>query len=128
MLIGVIAQDVALGIDVACLGRPQGQRADGVGEARALDGVAFGFKFLRGGVVCREEHLERRAILDLGIELAGGTESRDQFVPGVLLEVSGNGLDRRGEVGSDSNLDFVCLSAAEGEHGEQARQASGGKT
>ncbi|MNF68545.1 hypothetical protein D3C84_504050 [compost metagenome] len=109
VLVFVLFQHIALGIDVAFLGRPQRQRTDRVGEARTLDGVAFGFKFFRGAVVCREEHFERRAVFDLGVELAGGAKGGDQFMPGVFFEISGDGLDGRGEVGGDSHLDFVRL-------------------
>ena len=104
------------------------QGANGVGEARTLDRVAFGFKFLRRGVVCREEHFERRAILDLGVELAGCTISRDQFVPGVFFEIGSDGLDRRSEVGGDGDLDFVRLGGAESEDCDQAGEAGRGKT
>ena len=90
--------------------------------------VAFGFEFLRGGVVGREEHFERRAVLDLGVELAGCAEGGDQFVPGVFLEIGRDGLDRRREVGRDGDLDFVRLGRTEGEHSDQACKAGGGKT
>jgi hypothetical protein len=49
-------------------------------------------------------------------------------VTGVFFEVRRDGLDRRGEVGSDRHLDFIGLGAAEGEHRDKAGQASRGET
>ncbi|MNF64035.1 hypothetical protein D3C84_457570 [compost metagenome] len=128
VLVLVAGQHVALGVDVTVLGRPQRQGADGVGKARAFDDIAFLLEFLWGAVVCREEHFERRTVLDLGVELPRGAIGGDQFVPGVFFEVGGNGLDRRGEVGGDGDLDFVGLGRVQGEHGEQGGQANRGKT
>ncbi len=128
MLVLVVLEHLALGVDVAVLGRPQGQGADGVGEARALDDVAFAFELLRGAVVGREEDFKRRAVLDLGIELPGSAVGGHQFVPGVFLEVGGNRLDRCGEVGGHRDLNFIGLGRTQGEDSEQGGEASRGKT
>ncbi|MCY1448130.1 hypothetical protein D9M71_647820 [compost metagenome] len=119
MLVLSVLQHLALGVHIAVLRRPEDQRADGVGEARAWHGVAFLLQLGRGGVVGGEEDLERRAVLDLGIELAGGAVGGDQLVAGVLLETLGDGLDRRGEVGGDRHLDLRSRCAAQGEQGEE---------
>ncbi len=68
--------------------------------------------FCRGGVVGAKEYFERRAVLDLGVELPGGAVGSDQLVAGVFLEIGGNRLDRRGEVGGDGHLDFIGLGRA----------------
>ena len=119
----VLLEHIALGIDITFLRRPQRQGADRVGKARTLDGIAFGFEFLRGGVVGAEEHFERRAVLDLGIELPGGTVGGDQLVTGVLLEIGGNRLDRCGEVGGDGHLDFIGVDRSGGDKRNDGRQA-----
>jgi len=128
VLVFIFLQHFAFAIDVTFFRRPQRQSADGVGEARALDGIAFFFQFFRSGVVRREEHFERRAVLDLGVELAGGSVGGDQFVPGVFFEVGSNGLDRRGEVGGNRHLHLIGVSGAKGKYRQQRSQASGGKT
>ncbi|MCY1529649.1 hypothetical protein D9M68_648080 [compost metagenome] len=125
MLVLAALQHVTLGVHVAFLCRPEHQGADGVGEARTGNGVAFLLQLGRGGVVGREEDLEGSAVLDLGIELAGGAIGGDQLVAGVLLEILGDGLDRRGEVGGDSHLDFRGRCAAQGEQGEERGGGAG---
>ena len=115
-------QHLTLGVDVAGLGRPECQGADGIGEARAGHDLAFLLQFRRSAVVGGEENLERRAVLDLRIELAGGAVGGDQPVPGVFLEFLGDGLDRRGEVGRDGDLHLVGAGGqgyGAGEEGEQ---------
>ncbi|MNZ37941.1 hypothetical protein D3C78_554020 [compost metagenome] len=121
----VFLQHIALAIDIVILGRPQRQGADGVGEARALDRVAFFFEFFRRAVIGGEEHLERRAVLDLRIELAGSAIGGNQRVAGVFLEVLGNRLDRCGEVGGNSHLYLIGPGAVQGHEGGQGGQ---GKT
>jgi hypothetical protein len=71
VLVLVGFQHVTLCIDITFFCRPQRQGADGVGEARPFDGFAFLLKLCRGRVVSSEKNLERCAILDLGVELAG---------------------------------------------------------
>jgi len=83
---------------------------------------------LRGAVVGGEEDFERRAILDLGIELPGCAVGGHQLVPGVFLEVGGNRLDRRGEVGGHGHLDFSGLGRTQGEDGKQGGKARRDKT
>ncbi|WP_337194469.1 hypothetical protein [Pseudomonas syringae] len=44
-------------------------------------------------------------------------------MPGIFLEIGGNGLDRRGEVGRNRNLHFICVGVGSAGHG----QRQGGK-
>ncbi len=131
ILIGL--EHLALAVDITILGRPQRQCSDRVGEARTLDGVAFLLEFCRRGVVSREEYLERRAILDLRIDLTGSAKRGDELVAGVLLEVSGYRLDRRGEIGRHGDLHFVgrrmgCSRGGKGQHGELENGAQRGRS
>jgi hypothetical protein len=64
-------QHLALLAHAIGLGAPQHQLADGISEALALDGQAFGFELGGRLVIGRQQHLERRALLDLRVELAG---------------------------------------------------------
>jgi hypothetical protein len=48
-------EDVAPGVDQGRAGRPEDQRADGVGEATASNALAFLFKLGRGFVVGRKQ-------------------------------------------------------------------------
>ncbi len=118
----VLLQHFAVGVDIAGRGRPQGQGADGVGEARARNNGLFLLELGRGAVVGSQEYLERRPVLDLRVELAGGAIGGDQLVAGVFFEVLGNGLDRRCEVRCDRDLDFIGPGIVEG---EQAGQGGG---
>ena len=104
-----LLQDFALIIDEAFLGAPQHQRTDGVGEAAAGDGLPFPFQLDRGRVVGGEEDVERCALSNLGIELAGGAERERGLVARVLLERHGDVLRRRGEIGGDRDLDFTGM-------------------
>ena len=94
----------ALVIDDAGLGRPQHQLARGVGKARAGHGVAFLLQLQRALVVGRQEHVEGRAVLDLGVERAGGAEGQLGLVPGGLGQHLGQCLGRCGEVGGHGDL------------------------
>ncbi|MNH28625.1 hypothetical protein D3C79_888070 [compost metagenome] len=125
MLVRVLLQHFTLGVHVTFLRRPQGQGADGVGEARTGDDFFFLLKLGWGAVVGGEEHFERCTVLDLRIELPGGAIGGDQLVTGVFLEVLGNGLDRCGEVGGNSHLYLIGPGAVQGHEGGQGGQ---GKT
>jgi hypothetical protein len=107
------------GVDQIRIGRPQDQLADGVSEARAGDGVALLRQSSGRLVVSREQDLEGRAVGDLGVELAGRAKGRRGFVPRILLELDSDLLHRRGEVGGDSNVDFVGAGADGGEQGNK---------
>ena len=121
----VFLQDVAVRIDVAVFRRPERERADRIREAAAGHGHALGFELGGGGVVGGEEHFERRAVLDLCVELAGRPERSDDLVARVLLEVRRDHLHRRREVGGHRDLHLVCLGGAEGECGDQACEEAG---
>jgi hypothetical protein len=113
------SQHLAAGVDQIGIRRPQDQLADGVGEARTGDGVALLLQSSRHLVVSREQDFEGRAVRDLGVELAGSAKSRRSLVAGVLLKLDSDLLHRRGEVGGDSDLDFVGAGADGGEQGDK---------
>ena len=87
--------------------RPEHQFADGVGETTAGHGGALLFQPGRRFVVGGQQHVERRAVLDLGVERAGGAERQHRLVAGGFLEVRGDDLHGRGEVGGDGDLDLA---------------------
>ncbi|MPM71451.1 hypothetical protein SDC9_118416 [bioreactor metagenome] len=114
-----VFQNRPLGIDEIGFGRPQHQLADGVSETAAGDGMPFFLQFGRGCVVSGEEDFERRAVDDLGVELACGAEGEDGLVAGVLLEIGGNLLHRRREIGGNRNLHFGGADTRCGEQGDK---------
>ncbi|MNH27370.1 hypothetical protein D3C79_874770 [compost metagenome] len=124
MLVGVLFQHFTLGVHVTFLRRPEGQGADGVGETRTGYDFVFLLELGWGAVIGGEEHFERRTVLDLCVELPGGTVGCNQLVAGVFLEVLGDGLDRCCEVRCDRDLDFVGPGSVEA---DQAGQCSGGQ-
>ena len=86
--------------------------------------MAFGFQLGRGVVVGRQQHLERRAVADLGVELAGGASGDDGLVAGVALELGGQLFHRAGEVGGDRDLHLVGVRRShDSQYGEQAGKA-----
>ena len=108
-------QHLALVVNKAGLGRPQHQFADGVGEASGTD--AFLHQLFRRGVVSGEQDLKRCAVLDLCVELAGGTKGKLCLVAGFLFEVSSDFLHRRGEVGGDGDDHFVGAGQTRSQQG-----------
>ena len=70
----LVAQHLAFAIDPAIDRRPQDKTAGGVGEAAAATPQALLFQAGRGFVIGRQEHVERRAIGNLRVELAGAAE------------------------------------------------------
>ena len=113
-------QHIALAINETGLRRPQHQCADGVGESAGGVGIAFHCEFGRRFVIGGEQHLERRTVFDLGVELAGGAECRFGDMAGVLGEFGGDRFHRRGEVGGDGDADFGGVSGnteQQGKHG-----------
>jgi hypothetical protein len=102
--------------------RPEREAAGGIGEAAAGDGDAFLRQLRRGFVVGREQHLEGRAVPDLGVELAGAAEGQLRPVSALLLEFGGEKLRRRGEIGGDGDLDVAGAGGAGGE--QQGNQKS----
>ena len=99
------------GADQVRVGAVQGDFADGVGKARAGDGqpVAFSpfWTFLIGG----EIEVERRAVQDLRVKLAGGGENKHRPVAGPPLEAGGDFLRRPGEIGGDCDFRLARLRA-----------------
>ncbi|MOA00632.1 hypothetical protein D3C78_1200040 [compost metagenome] len=115
-------QHLAVAVDVAFAGRPQHQGADGIGEAAAGQRSPLALELGWGGVVGGEKDLEGRTVVDLCVELAGGAEGEQGPVSGVLLELGGDGLHRRGEVGGHGYLDLASLG---GRQRRQAKQQGG---
>ena len=77
-----------------------------------------------GFVVGGEQHLEGRAMGDLGVELAGRAEGQLGPVAGVLFEFGGDLLHRRGEIGGDRHGDFSRVGGQrEQQGGEEGGEA-----
>lgn len=114
-------EDLALVVHIAGLGAPQHELADGVGEARVGQATAFLGDLSRRGVVGGQQDLEGRAVDDLRVELARGAEGQQGLVAGVLLELGGDLLHGRREVGGNGHRHFGSLRS------DTAQQGKGGK-
>ncbi len=129
MLEATAAQQLLAIADQAGVSRPQRQRAGGVGEARTGDREAVLLDTRRRRGIGSQENLERRAVADLGVQLAGRAEGGDDAVSGVLLECLGNLLHRRGKVGGDRDLHLVGqrqrVDTQAGDGGDEQRQTHG---
>jgi hypothetical protein len=97
-------QHSSLGVDQARRLGIQHQATDGVGEPRAGDAQPLLLGLFRPLGVGREEHLVRRAVGHLGVELARRAEAERRGVAGLGLEGGGDLLGRLGEVRGDGNL------------------------
>lgn len=104
----------------------QDELADRVGELAPRHRVAIVDGALCRCLVGREEHLEGRALADLGKQTARRAEAEDRLVSGLLLPKCGDFLRRVGEVGGrcDRGLSCTCLASAEGQQ-EKSRQQAG---
>lgn len=111
MLIGATPKNLALVVNDAERSAPQGELADGVGEARLADREAISHQRVGRLAIGGDEHLERRTGLHLRVELADGSEGEDGLVAGLRLELGGDLLHRRNEVGRDGDLDLGRTSA-----------------
>ena len=116
-----LLQHLAARVDHARLRAPQHQLADGVGEARAGLREALGLQPLRRGGIGGEQHLEGRAVADLGVELAGGAERDHGVVAGGGLEALGDPRDGRRHVGRDRHAHLG------GRRGEAREEQEGGQ-
>lgn len=107
-------QHGAFTIDDARPGAPQHQPANGVGEARAGNGLPALFQLGRNFIVGGEQYVEGGAVDDLRVELAGGAGDDDCPVAGVFFKISGYAFNRGGKIGCDSDLRLVGASARRG--------------
>jgi len=94
----------AMAVDHARRCRIQDEPSDGIGEATAGHRETIGFGFRRALGVGRQEHLERRAVADLGIDRPRCPEAEHRRVAGRAVEGGGDGGGRRREVGGNGNL------------------------
>jgi hypothetical protein len=113
-------EHLALGVDESGPGRPQHQGADGVRETAGGLGDALSSELGWRLVIGRQQHIERRAVPDLGIEHAGRAECKFGFVSGVLVEGRGDPVHGRREVGRHCHLDLTRASPTQRERGERA--------
>ncbi len=97
-------EDLARRVDHAGSGREKHKPANGIGEAGARHGEALGLRLLRALGVGGEEHLERGAVADLGVERPRRTEAEHRRIAGSLCKGGSNRLGGLGEVGGDRDL------------------------
>ncbi len=107
---------------------PQHQPADGIVVQGGGIGQAFRCQLARGIGVGRQQHVERRAIADLRIQLAGGRGADVDLVPGCTSVVGGQPAGGVGEVGGHGD---ACLRRRRRggrlRHARQPQPAGGGQ-
>ena len=101
---------------------PQHELADRVGEQAVGDGEPAVDRRLRAVGIGRQEHLERRAMGDLGEERSRRAEDQHRLVARLLFEQSRDLFRRLGEIGGDSDMGLPRLRRR-GEAKRKARQA-----
>ncbi|MPN13028.1 hypothetical protein SDC9_160348 [bioreactor metagenome] len=132
MLVVAALEHIALVVHIAGLGAPQHQRTDGIGKARIGHALAFLGQLLGCGVIGGQQNAEGRAVVDLGVELAGGAKRQLGLVAGILLELGRNLLHGCGEVGCHGDRHFSGLRLRRpqaqhdcADHGRRASQLKG---
>ncbi|MNV64057.1 hypothetical protein D3C71_1566840 [compost metagenome] len=88
----------ALCVDITGLRAPQHERANGIGEAGVGYRLAFALQLGGGGVIGRQQDLERCAVGDLRVELASGAKGQRCLVAHVGFKRSRNFLHGRREI------------------------------
>src|SRR5207253_2345764 len=83
---GARGEHLTLAVDQARLWTEEHQLADGVGEGRPRRALLLG-EALRRVVIGSEQHVERRAVADLGVELAGRAGAQAHPMAVSLLEL-----------------------------------------
>ena len=82
------------------IGTPEHETPDGIREPAALDSQPFILQQLRSFIIGREEHIERRTILNLSIEIPAGARGNLNVVTCRFFKFHRHLSERRNKIGS----------------------------
>ena len=95
-------------LDERSVGSPEHELADGIGEGCTGNTMTLVHGLLGRFIICREQHVERCAVLDLSVESTRATERENELVTRGLFVERRKILHRSGEVCCDCNMHFFC--------------------